>query len=405
MWQSRLLTGRTDADILFNAEWGLAKTPEQWWVDYAIDHPEYDPFSLDEDQAEDIYILPQTVSWGKEEYETLKSENTGETDEENRLRYLFLYSHFGDLFKYRLVLKRYGNRKNSDKKFSYLNLGQQDYFNVHDPIVEKPDAYLHFCRLSHLVNIGWTNKRVLSEVLKFVHKYGPPWYPQFARAFAPPYNFHPPDLPLTVDAIIWESLKMNWAVNAYRLLSDLDEDITAIRKLKSHMSVVLSKQKQLDGLYYYLVIRDSGHAHAELDDSGNLLRAFSSDPGAADYSESPPPLNTETQIIRAATALVIGLVNEGLSTSNVKLGLTNKFEKTKSIGAWAPEFNFDNLLCAMWIQFYLRILESSRFKECGNENCRRLFPVSRSNKEYCSKECGVKQYMRDHRKQSQINNA
>lgn len=409
MWQSRLLTGNTDADVLVNAEWELVKTPEQWWFDYAIAHPEYDPFSLNEEQAEAIYILPQTVSWGGEEYETLKSENTGETNEENRLRYLFLCSHFGDVFKYRLVLKRYGNRTAYNGRGKSISPDFEDYvkdhFKVHDPIIEKPDAYLHFCRLSHLVDIGWTNKRVMSEVLKFVHKYGPPWYPQFAKAFAPPYNFHPPDFPLTVDAILWESLKMNWAVNAYKLLSDLDEDITAIRKLKSHMSVVLNKQKQVDGLFYYLVIRNSGHAYAELDDSGQLLRAFSSDSGATDYTDSPPPLTTETQIIRAATALVIGLVNEGLNTSAVKFGLTNNFEKAKSIGVWVPEFNFDNLLGAMWMQFYLRILENGRFKECGNENCRRLFPASRSNREYCCKECGVKQYMRDHRKQSQINNA
>ena len=258
MWQSRLLTGKTDADVLVNAEWELVEAPEQWWDDYAIAHPEYDPYALNEEQAGPIYGFGSAFAFGREEYETLKSEDTGETDEEVRFRYLFLRSHFGESFKHILVLKRYGHRIKSDRKVKTMSPGFEDYFKdyfkVHDPIIEKPDAYLHFCRLSHLVDIGWNAKRVMTEVLKFVHRYGPPWYPQFVKLFAPPYNFHPPDLPLTVDAILWESLKMDWAVNAYRLLSDLDEDVTAISKLKSHMTIVLNRQKQFDGFYYYLVV-------------------------------------------------------------------------------------------------------------------------------------------------------
>ena len=72
MWQSRLLNGTTEASIFINAEWEIIKTPKQWWSDYAIAHPGYDPYALDEESGMQIY--GSEFAWGKEEYENIKTE-------------------------------------------------------------------------------------------------------------------------------------------------------------------------------------------------------------------------------------------------------------------------------------------------------------------------------------------
>jgi hypothetical protein len=133
----------------------------------------------------------------------------------------------------------------------------------------------------------------------------------------------------------------------------------------------------------------------------NLTREYS-DYTYTDWDiDTRPSLDTEVQVAHAAIALIMGSVNEGVRMTSVKLGLTAKLEKDTVAGSWAPKYAVDSLLGAMWLQFYLEILDKGGLRECANENCRRFFPVSRSNKEYCSKGCGVKQYMREHRKQSQ----
>ena len=59
--------------------------------------------------------------------------------------------------------------------------------------------------------------------------------------------------------------------------------------LKELMKKVFKMQKEFEGRYYYLVIRDSGHAYAEWEDNGSLLRFVSGDPETARYTNDPPP--------------------------------------------------------------------------------------------------------------------
>jgi hypothetical protein len=46
----------------------------------------------------------------------------------------------------------------------------------------------------------------------------------------------------------------------------------------------------------------------------------------------------------------------------------------------------------------LKWVLNEKLKVCANENCRTLFLATRSDKEYCCKECKIKQYMREHYK-------
>jgi len=392
MRQSRLVTGETLATVLLRDgmtstshdwKWEVVRTPEEWWWDYAEAHPDYDPYALEPEEGQRIYG-PQ-FTWSKAEFE----KEWDESQKEDARMYSFLESHFGDSFKYILVLNSYKPKLELDRNklkrgkssleyiTKYIEERTKEYLRVHDPIIEAPDVYLHFCRLSRLIDMGWSAKRVINEVVKFVHKYGPPWYAQYAKLHTPPFD-DPFDGPLTMDGILWESLKMSLALDAYRMLADFTDDVRAPRTLKKHMEKVFKIHKQFPDFYEVPVLP---------------------------LSEKPLPLDTDGQIAKAGTSLVMECVNEGLRKTRVQLGLTSKLEKDLAVGAWASKYNFENLMGAMWLQFYLEILDNGRLRECGNENCRRLFPASRSDKEYCSKECGVKQYMRDRRKQSQSNHA
>jgi hypothetical protein len=373
MRQGRLITGDTLATILlrdgmtttsYNWKWEVVRTPEEWWWDYAEAHPDYDPYSLEPEEGQRIYG-PQFI-WSKAEFD----KEWDESQKEDARICSFLINHFGDSFKYILVLTRY--RPKHERELKSIEEMEKEYLRVHDPMAEAADVYLHFCRLSRLVDMRWSTNRIINEIAKFVHKYGPPWYAQYAKLHTPPFD-DTFDGPLTIDGILWESLKMSLALDAYRMLADFIDDVRAPRMLKKHMEKVYKIHKQFPDFYEVPFVP---------------------------LSEKPLPLDTESQISKAGTALVIECINEGLRKTGVQLGLTSKLEKGLAVGAWAPKYKFKNLMGAMWLQFYLEILDKGRLKECGNENCRRVFPASRSDKKYCSKECGVKQYMRDHRKQA-----
>jgi len=362
MRRTRFATGSVYHDFV----WEAVKTPEEWWWDYAQMHPEYDPRTLDEEKGMSIYGSP--FNWLNE---ALAAEKFG-GDKEEEYESLFMVNFFGESYKYRL-----SPRDTKTKGKPGFNL--HDHF--YDPMLEAPQAYLHFCRLSRLLDMGWSAKRVINEVVKFADKYGPPWHPEFSKLSTPPFG-SPPNCPLTVDRILWESQNMAWAVEAYHLLLELDEDIRAMRRLKLHMEKVLNRQDRYE-LYYTLTREYSDYIYTDWD------------------LGTRPSLDTQVQVAQAAIALVMGSVNTGLEMTDVKLGLTNKLERDSMVGSWTPKYSLHGLLDTMWLQFYLEILDKGRIRECANENCRRFFPVSRSDKEYCSKACGVKQYMREHRKQSQ----
>ena len=287
MRQSRLVTGRVPRDW----EWGIVNTPEEWWLDYAVNHPDYDPYTLDSESGARLYG-PQFRFLG----------DVSEEDPDGF--YKFLIPHFGDSFKYLLVLNRYKEktyRPIEKYDLNYPGVGSPFY----DPMVETPDAYSHFCRISRLVNIGQSDKRVIKEVLKFVSKYGPPWYTEYAKLHTPPFC-DPPNGPLTIDGILWESLNMASALHTYRLLQDLNEDIRAERTLRKHLADVFRRQNQSSGIHYNLTIVESKYTHVDWD------------------YHTLPPLDTRTQLEQAAIAFVIGSVNCGLTTTGVKFGLTNK---------------------------------------------------------------------------------
>lgn len=369
MGRSRFATG----SVLREFEWDAVKTPEEWWWDYAETHPEYDPRALAIEKGMSIYGPPFSY------LDELLAEKRLEDDDV--YPYLFMVSHFGESYKYSLVPKAVKAQEHRPG-FNLDDLedpGSKAHF--YDPMLEAPQAYLHFCRLRRLLDMGWGAERVINEVVKFANKYGPPWHAEYSKLFTPPFD-SPPNSPLTVDRILLESQNMGSAVEAYQLLSDLDEDVRAMHRLKLHMAEVLNRQDGIE-IYYNLTREHSDYTHTDWD------------------MDTRPSLDTEVQVTQAAIALVMGSVNEGLEMTNVKLGLTSKLENDSIAGSWAPRYTFDSLLGAMWLQFYLEILDKGRLRECANENCRRFFPVSRSNKEYCSKGCGVKQYMREHRKQSQ----
>lgn len=368
MSRSRFATGSI---YDWECEWEAVKTPEEWWWDYAQAHPEYDPRDLPIEKGMSIYGPPFSQL-----NELLAEKRLEEGSDDDVYPYLFMVSHFGEPYKYMLEPKAF---KTKEPNLGFKSHDVHGHF--YDPMLEAPQAYLHFCRLSRLLDMGWSAKRIINEIAKFTGKYGPPWHPQWVKWSTPPFE-GPPDCPLTVDGILWESQSMAWAVEAYHLLSELNEDIRAMPRLKEHMARVLRRQDKYE-LYY------------------NLTRPYSH----SIYTDwdwgTKPSLDTEVQVAQGAIALVMGSVNMGLEMTNVKLGLTSKLEKDSLAGSWAPRYTFGSLLGAMWLQFSLEILDKGRLRECANENCHRFFPVSRSNKEYCSKACGVKQYMREHRKQSQ----
>ena len=375
MWRNRFITG---SDPL-NWEWELAKTPKEWWWDYLQTNPDYDPRKLDIEEGLQIY--GSQFQGFKDELSRLEMEE-GFIEEEELFPRLFMHNWFGESYKYRLAIKSL--KPSSSKHFSVAREPNRLY-PYYDPMVEIPEAYQHFCRLSHLVELGWSDKKVVKEIMKFVNIYGPPWYAEHAKLLTPPYG-NPPNCPLTLDRILLESQEMDSAVKAYQLLSGLDEDVTAKRRLKEHMGKIFRRQDEYK--FFYTLYRGySGYAFEEVEISKR------------------PRLETEVEISQAAIAFVMGSVNYALETTNVNFKLTSKLEKDNSlVGSWAPKFTSDSLLGTMWLQFYFQVLDIGRLRECANENCRRFFPVSRSNKAYCSKECGVKQYMRDHRRKPKEKN-
>jgi hypothetical protein len=407
VWHSKLVTGETP----YNWKWEVKKTPAQWWKDFKWKHPSYNPRQLDESAALRIYGSPPSL-WDSAPDEEDYDRDEGYAGDD------FMYSHFGDDFKY--VLSLTGFKYQDDKEYkgihaaawkayeeavssgknlreanqiylymlhgpggfdSFLEESKKQWRDTHyDPFGEAPKAYLYFCRLSRLLELGWSSQKIINEVLKFVNKFGPPWYAEYAKLYSPPFD-EPLNGPLTIDGILFQSLNMASTLKAYRLLSDISEDIRAIGRLKAHMQK-LQKEDRLWQLGLCLKVDNSGYATVE--DLG---------------FDKLPSLNTENDVVSAATAFVISSINNGLV--GVKPGLSSKVSKDSSSNTWTPRYEYVNLLDAMWLQFYFEILGNVRFRECANENCRAPFSVTRSNKEYCSKECGIKQYMRDHAKKKE----
>ncbi len=241
-----------------------------------------------------------------------------------------LTNHFGDAFKY--YLKPYDGHS-------------ERYW----PMVDEPAAYLQFCRLSRLVELGWDNTRVIEETVKFIEKYGQPWFFTHKPPFSPCV-----ETPLTIDEILFESATLASVVNVYRLLIDINDDSTIPEKLKKYLKKLLQEENT-----------------------------------TPDRFRGPPPyrLSTDKEVVSTAEGYIYDEVNAYLDGGGIGLQL--------STGPFAPEYTFHTLLDAMWLQFYLEILNKGKLRECANTKCQSLFVVSRSDKEFCSKECGVKQYMRE----------
>jgi hypothetical protein len=150
-------------------------------------------------------------------------------------------------------------------------------------------------------------------------------------------------------------------VQVYHLLTESSEDVTAAERLRQYLNKVTVE--------------------------GGAPEEFR-------FSE------IETETVEAAIAFIRRSVNSALAELRVEPGLAYGKEEGSVVGAWIPRYQYNDLLGAMWLQLCFEILDKARFRECAYENCRVLFSVTRSNKMYCSKKCGVMQYIRDHPKKS-----
>jgi hypothetical protein len=277
--------GNVDGTWLHHQEWEFKPAPQRWW---------YEPTSQKEDNRH-------------------------------------LVNHFGDAFKY------------------YLTGPFESRGEGYWPMFEKPAAYLQFCRLSRFAEFGWDNTRVIKETLKFIEKYGKPWFLTHKSPFRPSF-----ETPLTVDEILFESETFASVVNVYKLLLDFNIDSTVPDKLRKYLKT-LQRNKQTD-----------------LDSSKDWVINH---------------LSNDKDVASAAEIYIQLIVNGYLEWSGIGLHL--------KIRPFAQRYTFRTLLDAMWLQFYLEILNQGKLRECANNKCRSLFVVSRSDKEFCSIDCRVKQYMRD----------
>jgi len=380
----------TDGTTPRNWKWEIVRTPEEWWTDYSEDHPEFDPYSLDSETFRRIY--------GEK---TKLPEAARLNDPHGAFR--FMDNFFGDAFKYQFLMTGYKYlddetyRKRDGPKLRIVD-GKllveatiedikkrsmtENIFNElfqetnYSPMTDAPNAYLKFCRLSRLIELGWPSEKIKKEIFKFVDKYGPPWWVEPPKWQSPPFENATDEGPLTMEHILWESQEMRWVVDTYRLLIESEIDRDSIGSLRRHIKKLYEQDPGIE---------------REVDPTSD--------------KENPtsryPPLDTDGQVAAFAVDYIIGKVNVYLTQNSC--GLSNRPLRNSLIGAWIQTYKFTNLLSAMWLQFYLEILNNGKFRECANENCRVLFPVSHSNKEYCSKECGIKQYMRTHRKTKEAN--
>ena len=352
-------------EVLRDCEWELVKTPNEWWWDYKHAHPEFEPWSITDSEFERIYRVPRRLVPSAAEYASETGLAKPEDEDycaELYYDHFFMNSYFGNDFKYLLKLK--GSKTGYDRQL---------YHDYYDPTANAQNAYLYFCRLSNLAKKGWSPQRVMSQVKRFADKYGPPWYPELRLLYTPPFRNRPPEAPLSVDLILWESLKMSQTLNAYRLLRDFASDGTTIKKLLQHMKDVQRSQAKLEPIVYQ-------------------------DMWEGRFDRKKHDLETDAAVTDAARYLVTTRVTEGLHGSGIEIGLTSFQGNKQSVATWLPKYEFHSLIGAMWLQLHTEILKNTALRECANENCGRLFVPSRANQDYCSKSCGVSQYMRDRRK-------
>lgn len=375
----------TDGESSRNWKWKIVRTPDEWWDDYSEKHPEFDPYSLDAETFKKVYgeaaNLPENIH-PRRWYD----------------QWRFMPNFFGDDYKYQFIrigyknvddaniaiLKAWFNQDASSTTKEPLNhslaveaITQFFAETIYNPMDEEPNLYLKFCRLSRLIELGWSPKKVKTEIIKFIDKYGPPWYTNPSKSQAPPFSLLTSEGPLTMEQLLWESRYMRWTVDMYRLLVESNVDRDSVASLKRHIKKMYEEGANIRQELDYT------------DDKNPCLR--------------DPPLDTDEQVAKVAINFITNALNASLANNACASGLSNKPLRNSLIGAWIKTYKFTNLLGAMWLQFYFEILENGTFRECANENCRVLFPVSRSNKEYCSKECGIKQYMRTHRKTREVN--
>ena len=371
-----------------NWEFVLRKTPEEWWVDYHWKHPEYDPYTLDDESWARIY------GWGRpddrlavaisisqhrrqESYEEFKFRRrvTGvDEDVDDDPGTEFLNSYFGDDFKYVLVLSRISrgvtntskpSKEDRRKAISILGKAisegladdetdlqlaaispamaievQDRRGRYYSPMLEAPKVYRKFCRLSCLTDLGWSPQKVMAEVLKFVNRYGPPWYNELADLYSPPYDLYRG--PLTIDRVLWHSRAMNSTAQVYRLLADTAVDVTAKTRLRQLLADLQRKNR-------------SYHEHARVIIRNGIA-------GKLEYNDDTfQLLRTDEDVTKAAVAYVMSQVNVALARSGVTPELSANLRQ-KPAAAWICQYTYVDLLGAMWLQIYSDIIQNTRVK-------------------------------------------
>ncbi len=248
----------------------------------------------------------------------------------------------------------------------------------YDPLVDTPKAYLKFMKLADYERSHWDAKHCTKEILAFFHEFGPPWPLWYSKGG--------PFLQMTIKNVFGEARVIAKAVRTYKILTDVRNGEKLLPELKEYMINLHETEIYRDPvLNYQLRVTPTGvvtsHFFVKKDDE----------------RFTPTIPNTEYEVISAATAYVIGSVNLGFTGHPVGLGLTCRTSKSKDIiqdSSWAPSYRFTSLLSALWLQFYLDILNQSQLRECNNERCKSLFVINRADQEYCSYQCRSAQKMR-----------
>ena len=268
---------------------------------------------------------------------------------------------FGDALKYRLV-------------------GIEPFANRYDPMTETPKAYLEFIHLAEFRHFKWDANRIIEMVLKFSKDYGPLWVDV--------------NIPLTVERILVRAIEMNAAAKVYKLLKTCDEDYwensSDVMLMKDYLAI-LQNRGSVDLRTLQLVTYPDG-LRLPMVHLGTVGR---------DGEIHPDPFPSTTQgLMKAAIASVSETVNHNVVFGSVAVALANreardsKLKEESRVGSWIPAYRFGNLISALWLQFYLDILNQTRLRECDNKNCLRLFNPTRSDQIYCSRRCRINQNMR-----------
>ncbi|MBN1189573.1 MAG: CGNR zinc finger domain-containing protein [Dehalococcoidales bacterium] len=381
MWQDMYVSG----EVSKRWEWGLKETPEEWWEEHGVKNPDYEPVLLDMEEGMRIY------GPGFKDYKEGYLEDTTDPYADYLGFYPFIRNYFGDDYKRLLVPIGVKWPKKNDPEYRITPLGHAVDSSYYDPMSENPNIYLEYCYLSQLVYQGRSSTQVIKRVINFVNKYGPPWFNPplipFLKVNLPPFH-DPPNCPLTINHILWESNRMASAVKAYKLLGDADSH----QKLREHLTELFELQEKYHEYHYFLVEEPNKFVRTEED--ANWLHNKRNNI-VTDIRNYSPSLGSNKGVEHAAIALVVGSINDAFRRTGLSTGLTNKLSTNSLMGVWLPAYLADGLLGTMWLQFFQHIIDNGKLRECANENCRKFFSPSRKNQQYCSKSCGVSQYMRD----------